>query len=70
MAEGEYESQKALAAIIPDNVVIPMAWGIFEEDKSKAFFMTRFRDLRDRPPPTAMSRHFEEASPDVRIADW
>ena len=52
MAEGEYESQKALAAIIPDNVVIPMAWGMFEEDKSKAFFLTRFRDLRDRAPPT------------------
>lgn len=52
MAEGEYESQKALAAIIPDNVVIPMAWGMFGEDKSKAFFITRFRDLRDRPPPT------------------
>ena len=51
MAEGEYESQKALAAIIPDNVVIPMAWGMFEEDKSKAFFITLFRDLRDRPPP-------------------
>lgn len=48
MAEGEYESQKALAAIIPENVVIPMAWGMFEQDKSKAFFMTRFRDLRDR----------------------
>lgn len=51
MAEAEYESQKALAAIIPDNVVIPMTWGMYEADKSKALFMTRFRDLRDRPPP-------------------
>lgn len=53
MAEGEYESQKALAAIIPDNVVIPLAWGVLEKDRSQAFFMTRFRDLRDRPPPFA-----------------
>ncbi len=51
MAEAEYESQKALAAIIPDNFVITMAWDMFEEDKSKAFFMTRFRDLSDCPPP-------------------
>ena len=52
MARAEYESQKALAAVIPDNVVIPLAWGVFEKDKSKAFFMTRFRDLRDSSPPT------------------
>ena len=53
MAESEYELQKALAAIIPDNVVIPLAWGTFEEDKSKTFFITLFRDLRDFPPPPA-----------------
>ena len=51
MAGSEYESQKALAAIIPDNVVIPLAWGTFEEDKSKTFFITLFRDLHDFPPP-------------------
>lgn len=44
MARAEYESQKALAAVIPDNVVIPMAWGIFEDDMSKAFFMTGSRN--------------------------
>ena len=33
MAEGGYESQKALAAIISD---IPMAWDMFEEHRSKA----------------------------------
>ncbi len=38
MAEEKYESQKVLAAITPDNVVIPMAWGMFEEDKSNTFF--------------------------------
>ena len=50
MAEGEFESQKALASIIPENVDIPVAWGIFDRDKSKAFFMTRFRDLRQFSP--------------------
>ena len=52
MAEGEFESQKALATILPDNAVIPMAWGMFQEVKSQAFFMTRFRYLSDRSPPT------------------
>jgi protein-ribulosamine 3-kinase len=51
MAEAEYESQKALSVVIPDNVVAPLAWGIFEKDKSKSFFITRFRNLRDRSPP-------------------
>ena len=51
MAEAEYESQKALAAVIPDNAVIPMAWGTFQEDSSKAFFLTGFGNLRDRSPP-------------------
>ena len=53
MAESKYKSQKALAAIIPDNVVIPLAWGTFEGDKFKTFFITLFRDLRDVPPPPA-----------------
>lgn len=52
MVEGEYESQKALAAIIPDKVIIPMAWGMLEADKSKAFFITQFRDMCDDLPPT------------------
>ena len=52
MARAEYESQKALAAIIPENVAPPTTWGVFAMDKSKAFFMTRFRNLRDRAPPT------------------
>lgn len=45
MAEAEFEAQTALTAIIPDNVVVPMAWGTFENG-SKAFFITEFRDLR------------------------
>lgn len=53
MAEGEYESQKALAAVIPDNAIVPLAWGMLEDEKTKAFFITEFRDLRPRPPPPA-----------------
>lgn len=54
MAEGEYEGQKALAEYIPENVVHPIAWGSFEQDgRSKAFFLTGFRNLRARTPPLA-----------------
>lgn len=52
MAEGEYEGQKALAAYIPDNVVHPIAWGTFEQDsRSKAFFLTSFRNISAQSPP-------------------
>ncbi|KAI0600588.1 hypothetical protein F4775DRAFT_544622 [Biscogniauxia sp. FL1348] len=49
MAKAEYEAQAALASVIPENVVIPMAWGTFD-DGSKAFFITQFRNMRARPP--------------------
>lgn len=51
MAKAEFESQEALAAIIPDNVVIPIAWGYFQDDMSKSFYLTRFRNLRLLLPP-------------------
>jgi protein-ribulosamine 3-kinase len=51
MAEAEYEGQKALAALIPDNVVAPLAWGPLQRNKTQAFFMTKFRNLRARSPP-------------------
>lgn len=51
MAEAEYEGQKAMSAVIPDNVASPMAWGLFEDHPTKAFFLTRFRNLHDRSPP-------------------
>lgn len=52
MSEAEYEGQKALATCIPDNVVVPVAWGLLEKDNSKSFFLTRFRHLCARSPPT------------------
>lgn len=51
MARAEFESQEALAAIIPDNVVIPIAWGYFQNDTSKSFYLTRFRNLHPLLPP-------------------
>jgi fructosamine-3-kinase len=55
MARGEFESQAALHNVIPDNVGTPLAWGFLDEDKSKAFFITRFRNLQDLPPPLQQS---------------
>lgn len=51
MARAEYESQKALSEVIPENVISPVAWGLFQHDESKAFYLTRFRDLRPKVPP-------------------
>jgi protein-ribulosamine 3-kinase len=53
MAQAEYEGQKALSAIIPENVAPPSAWGLFQEDSTKAFFLTRFRNLHEGSPPAA-----------------
>lgn len=50
MARGEYESQKALAAQIPNNVVIPLAHGTFDLDPSKSFFLTAFLQLDGGDP--------------------
>ncbi|ROV96975.1 hypothetical protein VSDG_04161 [Cytospora chrysosperma] len=51
MARAEFESQEAVSAVIPDNSAVPVAWGYFQDDPSKSFYMTRFRNLRARPPP-------------------
>ena len=48
MAEAEYEGQKAVSAVIPDNATEPVAWGYFENDKTKSWFLAPFRDLRAR----------------------
>jgi len=56
MARGEYESQKALAEILPDNVAVPLAFGTFQLDSSKSFYITPFRELMDKiATPTALA---------------
>ncbi|AEO69870.1 uncharacterized protein THITE_123229 [Thermothielavioides terrestris NRRL 8126] len=51
MAEAEYEGQKAISAVIPEHAVEPIAWGYYEGDRTKAWFLTHFRNLVPRPPP-------------------
>lgn len=51
MARAEYESQRELATIIPENVIEPVAWGFLKEDRSRSFFLTRFRCMRQEIPP-------------------
>lgn len=37
-----------MSAVIPDNATEPIAWGYFEGDKTKSWFLTHYRDLRAR----------------------
>lgn len=53
MALGEYESQKALAEYLPDNSVVPVAYGTFELDPAKSFFLTTYRELKEKTPDPA-----------------
>ncbi|CAH0052437.1 unnamed protein product [Clonostachys solani] len=50
LAEGEYESMVLMHKLIPEAIVPPIAWGMFETDSSKAFYLTYFRDLDKQLP--------------------
>jgi len=50
MTRGEYESQKSLGQYLPDNTAAPLAYGTFELDPSKSFFLTTYRDLKEKTP--------------------
>lgn len=50
LAEGDYESQKALEAHIPDCIVHPLAWGRLQESNNGAFFLADFVTLQASPP--------------------
>jgi fructosamine-3-kinase len=50
MAGAEYESQEALSTIIPNNIIVPSAWGYYKGDGTKSFYLTRFRNLRSGLP--------------------
>jgi protein-ribulosamine 3-kinase len=69
MALGEYESQKALAQYLPDNSVVPIAFGTFELDPAKSFFLTTYRELKEKTPDPEQlveviaKLHKESASP-------
>jgi fructosamine-3-kinase len=51
MAEAEYEGQVAISLLIPDNASKPISWGYFQDDKTKSWFLTSFRDLKVETPP-------------------
>lgn len=50
MSEAEYEGQKAISALIPNNTVIPVAWGYFEQDMTKSWFLAHYRNLKKVKP--------------------
>jgi len=50
MAEAEYEGQKAICAGIPGHAVEPLAWGYYEADKTKSWFLTAFLELEESVP--------------------
>ena len=61
MAKGEFESQTALAEHLPDNVALPLAYGTFQLDSSKSFFLTPFRYLKDKvPDPVQLAKVLEK----------
>jgi protein-ribulosamine 3-kinase len=69
MALGEYESQKALSLHVPHNSVVPIGYGTFALDPSKSFFLTTYRELKEKTPdPTQLvdvlaELHKSSASP-------
>jgi protein-ribulosamine 3-kinase len=50
MVLGEYEGQSALRRVIPNNIPLPVACGVFDLDKSKHFYLAEFHDMRQRVP--------------------
>ena len=69
MAEAEYEGQKAISSVIPGHAVAPIAWGYYEKDRTKAWFLTRFCELLEETPPlvpllpVVLKLHRESISP-------
>jgi protein-ribulosamine 3-kinase len=57
MALGEYESQKALSLHLPHNSVVPIAYGTFSLDPSKSFFLTTYRELKEKTPDPVQLVH-------------
>ncbi|KAK8078924.1 hypothetical protein PG994_002731 [Apiospora phragmitis] len=52
MAMAEFECQKTLMHHIPEHIVPPIALGTFQDDPTKAFYITHFRYLHEKLPTT------------------
>ncbi|KAK4239294.1 Fructosamine/Ketosamine-3-kinase [Achaetomium macrosporum] len=69
MAEAEYEGQKAISAMIPNHAIEPIAWGYYEGDRTKSWFLTHFRRLDPNTPapsdllPIVKTLHNNSRSP-------
>jgi len=49
MCEGEFESLKAMHAVVPSFIPEPYAWGELS-DKTGHFILTEFREVGNQPP--------------------
>ncbi|PMB66020.1 Ketosamine-3-kinase [Beauveria bassiana] len=77
MAEAEYEGQKAIAAVIPDNAVKPVAWGYSADTKSKGLVSGRLLPIikqmhqRSISPTGQFGFHVTSYyGPQPMIVDW
>ncbi|MCJ1385499.1 hypothetical protein MMC17_008622 [Xylographa soralifera] len=50
MVHGEFESMRALHALLPDFAPKPIAWGTYKTVKDTHFFLCEFRDMTDEMP--------------------
>jgi protein-ribulosamine 3-kinase len=50
MAQGEYEGNKAIHAIIPRNVPRPVAHGTYTKNSDRHFFLSTFHEMEDEMP--------------------
>jgi protein-ribulosamine 3-kinase len=48
MCEGEYESLKAIYAVLPSFVPQPYAWGKIEGSEETYFLLAAFRDIGEQ----------------------
>jgi protein-ribulosamine 3-kinase len=73
-ALGEYESAKALFAVIPDNVPRPIALGTLASNPDKHFLLVEFKDMAEELPPVPefaaviAKLHRDSESPNGKLA--
>ena len=65
----EFQGQSALRAMIPNNIPRPVAYGVFDEDRSKHFYIAEFHDMQESVPqprqliPVLKQLHQSSVSP-------
>ena len=51
MAKGEYEGTKAIHAIIPNNMPLPIAHGTYTTNSDRHFVLNEFHEMKDEMAP-------------------